>query len=158
MQIVGLQSRTKNSKFSYRRSKNGWIKPEVRNSEANRNASGIDGFRTAQKAAASTPLSFGRIAKPLRGGGGGPTTTGSAPHPISGGGANPLARLQAEETGGGECTLFGMIGFHMSERLMLVQRSDSRGSSILEGNGWYGRLRQGVLLYKTCSSKRSDQH
>ena len=103
MQIVDLQSRTRNSKFNCRRSKNGWIKPEVRNSEANRNASEINGFRTAQKAAASTPLSFGRIAKPLRGGGGGPPATGSAPHPITGGGANPLARLQAEETGGGEC-------------------------------------------------------
>ncbi|KAF9652870.1 kinesin heavy chain [Thelephora ganbajun] len=53
----------------------------------------------AQKAAASSPLSFGRIAKPLRGGGG-PTTTSNAPQPISGGGANPLVRLQAEETGG----------------------------------------------------------
>ena len=30
------------------------------------------------------------------------TTTGGAPPTISGGGANPLARLQAEETGGGE--------------------------------------------------------
>ena len=60
----------------------------------------------AQKAAASGPLSFGRIAKPLRGGGGGPTSTGSVPQPISGGGANPLARLQAEETGGGEWFLF----------------------------------------------------
>ncbi|KAF9792784.1 kinesin heavy chain [Thelephora terrestris] len=54
----------------------------------------------AQKAVASSPLTFGRIAKPLRGGGGGPTTTAGAPQPISGGGANPLTRLQAEETGG----------------------------------------------------------
>jgi len=54
----------------------------------------------AQKAAASGPLSFGRIAKPLRGGGGGPTSTSSALQPISGGGANPVTRLQAEETGG----------------------------------------------------------
>ena len=36
MQIVDLQSRTRNSKSNYRRSKNGWIKPEVGNSEANR--------------------------------------------------------------------------------------------------------------------------
>ena len=34
--IVGLQSRTRSLKLNYRRSKNGWIKPEVRNSEANR--------------------------------------------------------------------------------------------------------------------------
>jgi len=33
---------------------------------------------------------------------------------------------------------FGMISFHMSKRLMLVQRNDSHGSSILEGNGWWG--------------------
>jgi hypothetical protein len=109
MRTVGLRSRTRSLKLNYRRLKNGWIKPEVRNSEANRPVGKfkIDGhwlgfIHIAQKAAASSPLSFGRIAKPLRGGGGGPTTTGSAPQPISGGGANPLARLQAEETGGGE--------------------------------------------------------
>lgn len=54
----------------------------------------------AQKAVASTPLNFGRIAKPLRGGGGVPTTTVGAPQPMSGGGANPLTRLQADEMGG----------------------------------------------------------
>ncbi|KAF8654095.1 hypothetical protein AX16_003628 [Volvariella volvacea WC 439] len=57
----------------------------------------------AQKAAASSPLSFGRIAKPLRGGGGGtaPAPT-SVPTPISGGGgsvANPLTRVQNEDSG-----------------------------------------------------------
>lgn len=55
---------------------------------------------SAQKAAASSPLNFGRIAKPLRGGGGGAaTTTLASPTPISGGGAsaNPLSRLQNEE-------------------------------------------------------------
>ncbi|KAE9391655.1 kinesin heavy chain [Gymnopus androsaceus JB14] len=55
----------------------------------------------AQKAA-SSPLSFGRIAKPLRGGGGAPTST-SIPTPISGGGGNPsspLGRLQNEEGSG----------------------------------------------------------
>ena len=48
---------------------------------------------------ASSPLNFGRIAKPLRGGGG----TGGVsaqPSPSSGGGpANPIARLQNEDTG-----------------------------------------------------------
>ncbi|ESK97002.1 kinesin heavy chain [Moniliophthora roreri MCA 2997] len=56
----------------------------------------------AQKAA-SSPLSFGRIAKPLRGGGGS-VPLSSVPVPISGGGgsassANPLSRLQSEEAG-----------------------------------------------------------
>ena len=46
---------------------------------------------TAQKAAASSPLNFGRIAKPLRGGR--PTEHGA----VTGGGASPLARIQGEE-------------------------------------------------------------
>ncbi|KAK0483645.1 kinesin heavy chain [Armillaria novae-zelandiae] len=57
----------------------------------------------AQKAATTPSLNFGRIAKPLRGGGGTAPLT-SVPVPISGGGgsnANPLARLQNEETGSG---------------------------------------------------------
>lgn len=48
----------------------------------------------AQKAAASSPLNFGRIAKPLRGGGG--VAPPAAPVPISGG---ALGRLQNEEAG-----------------------------------------------------------
>ncbi|KAL4253131.1 TRAFAC class myosin-kinesin ATPase superfamily protein [Abortiporus biennis] len=55
----------------------------------------------AQKAAASTPLNFGRIAKPLRGGGGaGPAVTNPSPSPSLGSSANPLARLQNEEGSG----------------------------------------------------------
>lgn len=55
----------------------------------------------AQKAAAATPLSFGRIAKPLRGGGGSaPAPAGTAPTSLAGG-ANPLARLQNEDGTGG---------------------------------------------------------
>lgn len=54
----------------------------------------------AQKAATTSSLSFaGRIAKPLRGGGGAAPVP-SGPTPISGGGAaygSPLARLQNEE-------------------------------------------------------------
>jgi kinesin family member 5 len=69
----------------------------------------MTGIYLAQKAVASSHLNFGRIAKPLRGGGGGPTATGSAPQAISGGGANPLTRLQAEETGGGEWFYFRLI-------------------------------------------------
>ncbi|KAJ3779285.1 kinesin heavy chain [Lentinula raphanica] len=55
----------------------------------------------AQKAA-SSPLNFGRIAKPLRGGGGAANST-SIPPTITGGGnsASPLGRLQNEESGSG---------------------------------------------------------
>ncbi|KAJ7235471.1 putative kinesin-1 [Mycena haematopus] len=54
----------------------------------------------AQKTASSSPLNFGRIAKPLRGGGG-MGAPASIPTPISGGGgsANPLTRIQAEDGG-----------------------------------------------------------
>ncbi|KAF7363487.1 Kinesin heavy chain [Mycena sanguinolenta] len=56
----------------------------------------------AQKTASSSPLNFGRIAKPLRGGGG-MGAPASIPTPISGGGgsANPLTRIQNEDGGGG---------------------------------------------------------
>ncbi|GLB34936.1 putative TRAFAC class myosin-kinesin ATPase superfamily, kinesin family protein [Lyophyllum shimeji] len=55
----------------------------------------------AQKAATASPLTFGRIAKPLRGGGGAAPPAGPMPAPIGGGvgSANPLARLQSEEGG-----------------------------------------------------------
>ncbi|KAJ7343437.1 kinesin heavy chain [Mycena albidolilacea] len=54
----------------------------------------------AQKTASSSPLNFGRIAKPLRGGGG-VGAPASIPTPISGGGgsANPLTRIQNEDGG-----------------------------------------------------------
>lgn len=52
----------------------------------------------AQKAAASSPLSFGRIAKPLRGGGGAASTNASSTNPSAGASAaNPLARVQNDE-------------------------------------------------------------
>ncbi|KAF7778708.1 hypothetical protein Agabi119p4_3053 [Agaricus bisporus var. burnettii] len=58
----------------------------------------------AQKASTASPLSFGRIAKPLRGGGGAapppPVATGP---PVT---SNPLARIQ-EETGGESNSCFG---------------------------------------------------
>ena len=58
----------------------------------------------AQKASVTSTLSFGRIAKPLRGGGGTSAmgTTNAAPTPITGGGistSNPLARLQNDDAG-----------------------------------------------------------
>ncbi|KAJ3551915.1 hypothetical protein NM688_g4433 [Phlebia brevispora] len=54
----------------------------------------------AQKAAASSPLSFGRIAKPLRGGGGASSSAASSSSPTVGSGSNPLSRLQNEEGSG----------------------------------------------------------
>ncbi|KAF8212189.1 kinesin heavy chain [Mycena galopus ATCC 62051] len=61
----------------------------------------------AQKTASSSPLNFGRIAKPLRGGGG-MGAPASIPTPISGGGgsANPLTRIQNEDGG---CVAFSWI-------------------------------------------------
>lgn len=55
-------------------------------------------FLTAQKLVASSPLSFGRIAKPLRGGGGVSNASSTIP-PVAASSANPLARLQNEEGG-----------------------------------------------------------
>lgn len=52
----------------------------------------------ASKAATTSTLNFGRIAKPLRGGGGSAAPAGS-PIPTSVPSANPLARLQNEEAG-----------------------------------------------------------
>ncbi|KAI0062276.1 kinesin heavy chain [Artomyces pyxidatus] len=62
----------------------------------------------AQKAATTSTLSFGRIAKPLRGGGGSGPTPVAGPTPIAGGGAsaNPLARLQNEEGAGKRASWF----------------------------------------------------
>ena len=52
---------------------------------------------TAQKTTTSSSLNFGRIAKPLRGGGG---ASASPPTPIAGGSsASPLSRLQNEDAG-----------------------------------------------------------
>lgn len=56
----------------------------------------------AQKAAASSPLSFGRIAKPLRGGGGvGASGASATSPPLGSSSANPLTRLQNDESGSG---------------------------------------------------------
>jgi len=64
---------------------------------------------TAQKTANTTSLNFGRIAKPLRGGGGAPTSTSPGAGPAAGsfvsGGApinSNLARVQ-EDSGSGVC-------------------------------------------------------
>ena len=52
----------------------------------------------AQKAAASSPLSFGRIAKPLRGGGGSASTNASSTSPsVGASAASPLSRVQNDE-------------------------------------------------------------
>lgn len=56
----------------------------------------------AQKAAISSPLSFGRIAKPLRGGGGGASTNASSTSPsVGASGASPLGRVQNDESSSG---------------------------------------------------------
>ncbi|OCH94990.1 kinesin heavy chain [Obba rivulosa] len=56
----------------------------------------------AQKANSSSPLSFGRIAKPLRGGGGAAASaTVSSTSSPGASSANPLARVQNEESGTG---------------------------------------------------------
>ncbi|KAI0328591.1 kinesin heavy chain [Cubamyces sp. BRFM 1775] len=53
----------------------------------------------AQKVASPSPLSFGRIAKPLRGGGGNASAiAGTGPSPTASS-ANPLTRLQNEDSG-----------------------------------------------------------
>ena len=70
---------------------------------------GIGKCFTAQRTANASSLNFGRIAKPLRGGGG--NVGGGAPGTTSSGGyssANPLVRLQGEDSGGGS----GMYAFH----------------------------------------------
>ena len=55
----------------------------------------------AQKAATSSPINFGRIAKPLRGGGGAAPSAPTASGPSGGfsGSVNPLARVQNEDSG-----------------------------------------------------------
>ncbi|PCH38072.1 kinesin heavy chain [Wolfiporia cocos MD-104 SS10] len=54
----------------------------------------------AQKTASSSPLNFGRIAKPLRGGGGAAASAAAtSTSPTVGASANPLTRVQNEETG-----------------------------------------------------------
>jgi kinesin family protein 5 len=65
----------------------------------------LDQARASKAAANTTALSFGRIAKPLRGGGGvaPPSQTSplgsTIPTSISGGGGNPITRLQGEDNG-----------------------------------------------------------
>jgi len=64
----------------------------------------------AQKGAVSSPLSFaGRIAKPLRGGGGGVVpraSTETVAAPVAVAPANPLSRVQNEESGGKRASWF----------------------------------------------------
>lgn len=86
---------------------------------------------SAQKAASSSPLSFGRIAKPLRGGGGNAAAiTGTGPSPTAGS-ANPLARLQNEDSGcvfgrlrmKGCCllTLSAVLALHVQDRWVPIR-------------------------------------
>jgi hypothetical protein len=101
MPIVGLPFRTRSLKLSFRLSRTDWIKQEVQYiHEPDTHLSGdLKFFFPAQKSSVSSPLSFaGRIAKPLRGGGGGTvpraTSEMAAPPVVP---VNPLARVQNEE-------------------------------------------------------------
>lgn len=98
MPTAGSRSRTRSSKPNYRPSRNVSIRLEVCGALVANCL--IIYLCQAQKAASTSPLTFGRIAKPLRGGGGSGNPT-SVPVPISGGGgsANPLARVQGEDAG-----------------------------------------------------------
>jgi len=118
MPTVGLPCRTRSLKPSFRPSRTDWIKREVRYIDESDPPQSRDlNFSPAQKGALSSPLSFaGRIAKPLRGGGGGvvpraptlPETTASTIVP-----ANPLAKVQNEER-----YAFVCIGVSVSAYLM----------------------------------------
>lgn len=97
MLTAGLLCRTRSLKLNFRLSRTDWIRREVHNS-GSASIQKSD-FLLAQKGAVSSPLSFaGRIAKPLRGGGGGvvpsPVTETPAATAVS---VNPLTRVQNEE-------------------------------------------------------------
>jgi hypothetical protein len=112
MPTVDLPFKTRSLKHSFKRSKTDWIKQEVLGLFQPR-------YRTyplfsAQKAATPSTLSFaGRIAKPLRGGGGGvvPNSTIQTPAgpPVS---VNPLSRVQNED---GYVNLFCTVVSNLAE-------------------------------------------
>lgn len=66
---------------------------------------------TAQKTANSTSLNFGRIAKPLRGGGG--VGAAGGPATLSGGApsSNPLARIQDDSSASCACIAAEILSF-----------------------------------------------
>lgn len=99
MPIAGLPCRIRSLRLSFRLSETGWIRREVRYFHKSSASTLNSEFLPAQKGAVSSPLSFaGRIAKPLRGGGGGgivPSAASETPAtPVS---ANSLTRIQNEE-------------------------------------------------------------
>ena len=100
MLIVGLPCRTRSLKLSFRLLGTDWIKREVQYFHESGSAS-IQKSESlpAQKGAVSSTLSFaGRIAKPLRGGGGGVVPNAATETPAASVvPANPLNRVQNEE-------------------------------------------------------------
>lgn len=101
MPTGGLPCRIRSLRLSFRLSGIDWIKREVQYfHESGSGSTPNSDFLPAQKGAVSSPLSFaGRIAKPLRGGGGGgivPSATTETPGAtvVS---VNPLTRVQNEE-------------------------------------------------------------
>jgi hypothetical protein len=101
MPTAGLPCRIRSLKLSFRLSGIDWIKREVQYfHESGSSSTPNSEFLPAQKGAVSSPLSFaGRIAKPLRGGGGGGIVPSAATEtPVATvGSANPLTRAQNEE-------------------------------------------------------------
>jgi kinesin family protein 5 len=100
MPTGGLPCRIRSLKVSFRPSGIDWIKREVQYfHESGSSSTPNSEFLAAQRGAISSPLSFaGRIAKPLRGGGGGIVPSPASETPgatvVS---ANPLTRAQNEE-------------------------------------------------------------
>ena len=102
MLTEGSPLRTRNSSSSSRLSRSDWTRLGVSRQHISLVMDFLIPFiSAAQKAATSSPLSFGRIAKPLRGGGGvNASVTSTSPNSsTSSSSANPLTRLQNEEAG-----------------------------------------------------------
>jgi kinesin family protein 5 len=94
----GLPCRTRSLRHSFRLSRTDWIKLEVQYKSCFVSIQRSE-FLPAQKSAVPSPLSFaGRIAKPLRGGGGGVVPSAATETPVATVvSVNPLSRVQNEE-------------------------------------------------------------
>lgn len=100
MPTAGLPCRIRSLKLSFRLSGIDWIKREVQYFHESSSVSTPNSeLLPAQRGAVSSPLSFaGRIAKPLRGGGGGGIVPSAATEtPATVVSTNPLTRVQNEE-------------------------------------------------------------
>ena len=170
MPTVGLPCRTRSLKPSFRLSRTDWIKREVRYiniDESDPPQSRDLNFSLAQKGAVPSPLSFaGRIAKPLRGGGGGVVprattlseTTASTIVP-----ANPLAKVQNEERYAFVCIGVSVSAYLMSflcevevscqdAVLYRPRRHHILTHGILQASALHGSSSLGEPLYPFCFS------